>query len=119
MRRDVVRAARLGERRGRVMRMGACVECVEAAGSARACVWDGAASKLLCSAWERREGRKGGGGEKEKEGKWKKEKKRMKRRERKKERERDGGDFGDDCGGVGHACRSGATRGTRATREMG
>ena len=52
---------RVGERRGRDMRVSARVERLEAPGSARACVRDGAASKLLCSAQERREGRKGGG----------------------------------------------------------
>ena len=45
---------------------------------------------------------------------------RKKRRERK--RERDGGDFGDDCGGVGHACcdvRSDDARKARRKRETG
>ena len=50
------------------------------------------------------------------------EKEKEKEKERERERERDGGDFGDDCGGVGHACcdvRSDDARGARRKRETG
>ena len=45
-----------------------------------------------------------------------------KEKEKEREKERDDGDFGDDCGGVGHACcdvRSDDARGARRKRETG
>jgi hypothetical protein len=70
----------------------------------------------------RKEREREGGKRKGKRKKGNGKRKRERKGEREKERGRDGGDFGDDCGGVGHACcdvQSDDSRGARRKREMG